>query len=68
MDWSERIQADWVEDFYTVSYARPEVEALTWWSLCDDHSYVPAAGLVGEDGTAKEGVHRLRELKKSWGL
>jgi GH35 family endo-1,4-beta-xylanase len=68
MDWSERIQADWVEDFYTVSYARPEVEALTWWSLRDDHSYVPAAGLVREDGIAKEGVHRLRELKKSWGL
>jgi GH35 family endo-1,4-beta-xylanase len=68
MDWSERLQADWLEDFYTVSYARDEVEALTWWSIRDGHSYVPAAGLVREDGTPKEAFHRLRELEKSWGF
>jgi GH35 family endo-1,4-beta-xylanase len=68
MGWNERLQADWLEDFYTLSYARPEVEALTWWSFPDWESYVPAAGLVGEDGAPKEGVFRLRELQKSWGF
>ncbi|MDR2486299.1 MAG: endo-1,4-beta-xylanase [Treponema sp.] len=68
MGWSERLQADWLEDFYTLSYARPEVEALTWWSLHDGQSYVPAAGLVHEDGTPKESIFRLKELEKSWGF
>ncbi|MDR0400444.1 MAG: endo-1,4-beta-xylanase [Treponema sp.] len=68
MDWSERVQADWIEDFYTLSYARPEVEALTWWSVWDNASYVPAAGIVHRDLTPKEGVQRLRRLEESWGF
>jgi GH35 family endo-1,4-beta-xylanase len=68
MNWGERLQADWVEDFYTLSYARPEVEALTWWSIWDQHSYIPAAGLVKDDGSPKESAFRLRELEKSWGF
>jgi hypothetical protein len=68
MGWSERVQADWIEDFYTLSYARPEVEALTWWSIWDNASYVPAAGIVHGDLTPKEGVQRLRHLEESWGF
>jgi GH35 family endo-1,4-beta-xylanase len=68
MGWSERLQGDWLEDFYTLSYARPEVEALTWWSLHDGRSYVPAAGLLREDGAPKEALFRLEALEKSWGF
>ena len=68
MNWSERLQADWIEDFYTLSYARPEVEALTWWSIWDNASYVPAAGIVHGDLRPKEGVQRLRKLEESWGF
>lgn len=68
MGWNERLQADWLEDFYTLSYARDEVEALTWWSISDSPSYVPAAGLVGESGIPKEAAFRLRELQKQWGF
>jgi GH35 family endo-1,4-beta-xylanase len=68
MDWSERLQADWLEEFYTISYARPEVEALTWWSISDSPSYIPGAGLVRADGTPKEAAFRLKELEKSWGI
>ncbi|MDR1176555.1 MAG: endo-1,4-beta-xylanase [Treponema sp.] len=68
MGWNERLQADWIEDFYTLSYAHSEVEALTWWSIHDGSSYVPAAGIVREDGVPKEGVARLRELEKHWGF
>ncbi|MDR2747549.1 MAG: hypothetical protein LBB77_08900, partial [Treponema sp.] len=68
MNWSERVQADWIEDFYTLSYARPEVEALTWWSVWDNASYVPAAGIVHGDLCPKEGVQRLRKLEESWGF
>lgn len=68
MDWSERVQGDWIEDFYTISYAREEVEALTWWSIWDGASYVPGAGIVTMDGVQKEGYFRLKELEKSWGF
>jgi hypothetical protein len=68
MNWSERLQGDWLEDFYTLSYARPEVEALTWWSVLDGRSYVPAAGLLRENGVPKEALFRLEALEKSWGF
>ena len=68
MGWNERVQADWIEDFYTLSYARPEVDALTWWSISDNASYVPAAGIVRKDGTPKEAVSRLKALQKEWGF
>lgn len=68
MNWSERLQADWLEDFYTLSYARPEVEALTWWSFRDNRSYVPAAGLLNNDDSPKEAFFRLEELEKTWGF
>ncbi|MDR1278092.1 MAG: endo-1,4-beta-xylanase [Treponema sp.] len=68
MNWSERLQADWLEDFYTLSRARPEVEALTWWSFFDSHSYVPAAGLLREDGSPKEAFFRLGALENAWGF
>jgi hypothetical protein len=65
-EWNERLQADWLEDFYTLSYARPEVEALTWWSF-PDPGYIPGAGLICEDGKPKEALYRLRALQESWG-
>jgi GH35 family endo-1,4-beta-xylanase len=68
MGWNERLQADWIEDFYTISYARPEVEAMTWWSFSDRTSYIPGAGLMKADASPKEALFRLRELERSWGF
>jgi hypothetical protein len=67
MGWSERLQADWMEEFYTISYAREDVDALTWWSFSDP-GYVPAAGMINENGTPKEIIQRLKALEKSWGF
>lgn len=65
-EWNERLQADWLEEFYTLSYSRPEVEALTWWSF-GDPGYVPAAGMITADGKPKESLFRLKALEESWG-
>ena len=65
-DWSERLQADWLEEFYTISYSRPEVEALTWWSF-NDPGYIPGAGIITQEGKPKEALFRLRALQESWG-
>ncbi len=67
MGWNERLQADWVEQFYTITYSHPQVEAITMWSMADP-GYVPASGLFTEDFRPKESFFRLKELEKSWGF
>ena len=65
--WCEKVQADWAEWFYTMCYARPEVQAITWWDFADP-AFIPTAGFVREDGTPKESYHRVRALLRQWGL
>ena len=65
--WCEEVQADWAEWFYTVCYARPEIEAITWWDFSDP-AFIATGGLVREDGTPKESYHRLRALLHGWGF
>jgi len=67
MGWNERLQADWVEQFYTIAYSHPQVEAITMWSV-NDPGYVPASGLFTADFEPKESFFRLKELQKSWGF
>ncbi|MDO8495159.1 MAG: endo-1,4-beta-xylanase [bacterium] len=64
--WSEKIQADWIEQFYTMAYAKPYIKAITWLDLSDD--FWPYAGLLHRDGTPKEGYTRLKNLLQSWGF
>jgi len=63
--WSESEQAEWVEGFYTICYAKPEVEAVTWWDLSDP-SFLPHGGMVDEQLRPKKVYHRLKELIDSW--
>jgi len=64
--WCERVQADWAEWFYTLCYARPDIEAITWWGL-DDPAFIPGGGWLRSDGTPKESYHRMRALLRDWG-
>ena len=66
-EWNEGLQADWMEWFYTVSYAHQSVEALTWWSFSDP-GYVPASGMHHKNGDPKEICFRLKALEKEWGF
>lgn len=65
--WNERLQADWVEQFYTICYSHPLIEAITMWSFSDP-GYVPASGLFTDKYEPKESFFRLKELEKSWGF
>jgi endo-1,4-beta-xylanase len=64
--WSETQQADWIEGFYTICYAKPAIEAVSWWNFTDP-AFVPQSGLAHEDLTPKEGYWRLLKLFKQWG-
>lgn len=56
--WTETTQADWVEQFYTIAYSKPYIEAVTWWDL-NDPAFIPHGGLLRPDLTPKESYHRL---------
>ncbi len=61
--WSEKVQADWMEWFYAVAYARKELEAITWWDFRDP-AFIPTSGFINEDETPKEMYFRLKSLKE----
>lgn len=63
--WTEAIQADWVEQFYTLCYSKPYIHAITWWDLADD-GFWPHGGLLRSDFQPKESYLRLKELRQQW--
>ena len=64
-EWSEQIQADWVEQFYTLCYSKPQVEAITWWDF-KDPGYMPNGGFVTTDLRPKGSYERLGKLIQGW--
>ena len=60
--WNEHIQADWVEQFYTIASARPEITALTWWDF-QDPGFMQTAPFLFEDRAPREMYSRLKALK-----
>jgi endo-1,4-beta-xylanase len=64
-EWSEQIQADWVEQFYTICYSRPEVQAITWWDFADP-AFIPHGGFLTADLKPKQSYERLQKLLAGW--
>ena len=61
----EKYQVEHVEEFYTVLFSHPSVEAITWWDFSDRGAWMGApAGLIRKDGTLKPSYIKLRELIK----
>ncbi|MFC1717563.1 endo-1,4-beta-xylanase [Candidatus Poribacteria bacterium] len=61
--WCEKVQADWLEWFYTMAYARDEIDAITWWGFSDP-AFIKTSGFLYEDETPKEMYFRLKALRK----
>jgi GH35 family endo-1,4-beta-xylanase len=62
VDFTETIQADYIESLYTIAYSKPYVEAITYW----DFNGIGHDGFIREDGTPKESYHRLQNLIAKW--
>ncbi len=63
----EARQAKYVEQFYTVLFSHPAVEAITWWEPVDGGWMGAPAGLLREDLSPKPVYHRLmRLIKGKW--
>jgi GH35 family endo-1,4-beta-xylanase len=63
--WNEQIQADWVEQYYTICYSKPEINAIIWWNFTDP-SLFPNAAFLTDDLRPKESYHRLLKLVRTW--
>ena len=64
--WSESLQAEWVEKFYTICCGKPYVDAVNWWDLADyNHRYLAHGGLLRTDHTPKPAYHRLKEFART---
>ncbi len=64
--WSQTIQADWVEQFYTLCFSKPHIEAVSWWDLSDIGNFWPHGGLVDDEMQPKEAYQRLQQLLATW--
>jgi GH35 family endo-1,4-beta-xylanase len=60
--WDPELQADWVEQFYTIALSKPAVEAVTWWSLSDRRTFWPSGGLLDAADRPKPAYTRLKRL------
>ena len=65
--WDEELQADWLEQVYTIYYSKPFVKAINWYDFSDFRPFIANGGLVREDSSAKQSFHRLKSLLASWG-
>lgn len=62
--WDEHIQANWLEDLYTLIYSKPYIHAGNWFDFVDPYSYMENGGLLrSPEGEKKEGYIRFEQLK-----
>lgn len=64
--WSEEVQADWIEQFYTICYSKDYMDAITWWDFSDNGHFWPHGGLLRPTLEPKESYTRLKGLISGW--
>ncbi len=64
--WDEDLQADWLEQVYTLYYSKPDIKCINWYDFSDFRPFIRNGGLTREDSTTKRSFHRLKELLASW--
>lgn len=60
--WDEDEQADYVEKFYRVAFANPNVKAISWWDFTDKYAWKPGGGLLRNDMSSKPAYEALKQL------
>lgn len=65
--WNAEKQAEFYREFYTVSFANPQVEAITTWGLDDERAWLPGIGLIDENDNEKPNYKVLdRLINEEW--
>ena len=65
--WDEELQAEWMEELYTLAYSKPYIEAVNWYDFVDPHSWIPNGGILrSPKGETKAIFDRLKNLQERW--
>ncbi len=69
--WTEETQAQYLETFYTIFFAKPANTGLTWYFSMDafqdaDPFVMYKGGLIRDDGTPKKSFYALKNLIQRW--
>jgi endo-1,4-beta-xylanase len=64
--WDEELQADWMEQLYTIFYSKPYIQAVNWYDFADFRTFIQNGGLIREDATPKASYRRLQNLLAEW--
>lgn len=64
--WDEELQADWLEQVYTLYYSRPSIKAINWYDFSDFRPFIVNGGLITESSEAKPSFYRLKNLLNNW--
>lgn len=64
--WTAERQALWLERFYTIMGAHPQVTAFNYWDFDDPQAFINQAGLVDADDQPKPGYWTLHALANQW--
>ncbi len=60
--WSERSQADYYREFFTLCFGHPQVEAITVWGLDDRRAWLRNCALLDQQWQPKAAFQTLDEL------
>lgn len=64
---SPAIQADFLEQLWTVAYSKQFIQAITYWDFSDKGGHFwPHGGFLDAEGEPKEVYFRLKKLVDSW--
>lgn len=64
--WTTERQALWLERFYTIMGAHPQVSAFNYWDFDDTQAFISQAGLVDREYQPKPGYWTLQALAQQW--
>ncbi len=65
--WTEKVQAEFAEMIFTLSFGYPAVQSVNWWGFSDRNIWQPKGGLVDENLNPKPVYETLDKLiNKEW--
>lgn len=65
--WDDEKQAQFYQEFYTIAFGNPQVEAIVQWGLDDERAWLPGIGLIDENENPKPNFIALDDLiNRQW--
>jgi len=64
--WNNETQAEYLHDFYTIAFSKKHLEAITWWNINDNNSFIFTGGLLDAENNPKPAYYALQNLIAGW--